>query len=145
GPQGEPGANATINGVTTLTLDVAGGIKGTQSGSTYTLDGSDLVQKVDGAVAGNVALLTSEGGIQDSGKSIGSVMGVACVDATSSDGITYTASVEVMTSIPDGVVKSIVPNMDAAHNEHINLNVNGLGAKYLQPMEIGKFAPLSGG
>lgn len=145
GPQGEPGQNATINGVTTLTLTVTGGLKGEQDGGTYTLDGGGLIQKVDGAVAGNVALLTSDGGIQDSGKSIGSVMGVACVDATSSDGIAYTASVEGMTSIPDGAVISIVPNMDAAGNRHINLNVNGLGAKYLQPMEIGKFAPLSGG
>lgn len=101
--------------------------------------------KVSGATAGNLATLASDGGIQDSGKSIGSVMGVACVDATSSDGIAYTASVEGMTSIPDGAVISIVPNMDAADHEHINLNVNGLGAKYLQPMEIGKFDPLSGG
>lgn len=145
GPQGEPGQDATINGVTTLTLKAAGGIKGTQSGSTYTIDGSNLVQKVDGATAGNLATLTSDGGIQDSGKSIGSVMGVTCVNATSSNGIAYTASVEGMTSIPDGAVISIVPNMDAADHEHINLNVNGLGAKYLQPMEIGKFAPLSGG
>lgn len=131
--------------MTTLTLKAAGGIKGTQSGSTYTIDGSNLVQKVDGATAGNLATLTSDGGIQDSGKSIGSVMGVTCVNATSSNGIAYTASVEGMTSIPDGAVISIVPNMDAADHEHINLNVNGLGAKYLQPMEIGKFAPLSGG
>lgn len=145
GPQGEPGANATINGVTTLKLTATGGLTGEQDGGTYTLNGNGLVQKVEGAVAGNVALLTSDGGIQDSGKSIGSVMGVTCVDATSSDGIAYTASVEGMTSIPDGAVISIVPNMDAAANEHINLNVNGLGAKYLQPMEIGKFAPLSGG
>lgn len=101
--------------------------------------------KVSGATSGNIATFTSDGGIQDSGKSIGSVMGVTCVDATSSDGIAYTASVEGMTSIPDGAVISIVPNMDAADLEHINLNVNGLGAKYLQPMEIGKFAPLSGG
>lgn len=106
---------------------------------------SSKVSKVADATAGNLATLTSDGGIQDSGKSIGSVMGVTCVDATSSDGIAYTASVEGMTSIPDGAVISIVPNMDAADHEHINLNVNGLGAKYLQPMEIGKFAPLSGG
>ena len=145
GPQGEPGQNATINGVTTLTLTVTGGLKEKQEGGTYTLDGSELVQKVDGAVAGNVALLTSEGGVQDSGKSIGSVMGVTCVDATSSDGIAYTTNVDGMTSIPDGAVISIVPSMDAAAHERINLNVNGLGAKYLQPMEIGKFAPLSGG
>lgn len=70
GPQGEPGQNATINGVTTLTLTATGGLKEKQEGGTYTLDGSELVQKVDGAVAGNVALLTSEGGVQDSGKSI---------------------------------------------------------------------------
>lgn len=114
------------------------------SGAVYTaLQGK--VSTVSGATAGNVATFAEDGQLQDSGKSIGSVMGVACVDATSSDGIAYTASVEGMTSIPDGAVISIVPNMDAAAHEHINLNVNGLGAKYLQPMEIGKFAPLSGG
>lgn len=145
GAAGPAGADATINGVTTLTINATGGIQGSQSGSTYTIDGSNLVQKVSGSVNGNIPTLTTDGQIQDSGKSIGSVMGVTCVDATSSDGIAYTASVEGMTSIPDGAVISIVPNMDAAAYEHINLNVNGLGAKYLQPMEIGKFAPLSGG
>lgn len=70
GPQGEPGQNATINGVTTLTLTATGGLTGEQDGGTYTLNGNGLVQKVEGAVAGNVALLTSDGGIQDSGKAI---------------------------------------------------------------------------
>lgn len=56
--------------MTALTLTATGGLKEKQEGGTYTLDGSELVQKVDGAVAGNVALLTSEGGVQDSGKSI---------------------------------------------------------------------------
>ena len=70
GPKGEPGANATINGVTTLTINATGGIQGSQSGSTYTIDGSALVQKVDGATAGNVPTLTAEGQLQDSGKSL---------------------------------------------------------------------------
>ena len=70
GPQGEPGQDATINGVTTMTLKAAGGIKGTQSGSTYTFDGSDLVQKVSGAVNGNIPTLTADGQLQDSGKSL---------------------------------------------------------------------------
>lgn len=68
GPQGEPGANATINGVTTLTINATGGIQGSQSGSTYTLDGSDLVQKVSGSVNGNIPTLTTDGQLQDSGK-----------------------------------------------------------------------------
>lgn len=43
GPQGNAGANgadATINGVNALTLTTTGGLSGTQSGNTYTIDGS---------------------------------------------------------------------------------------------------------
>lgn len=45
GPQGAAGASATINGVNALTLNATGGLSGSQSGSTYTLDGSTFVQK----------------------------------------------------------------------------------------------------
>lgn len=45
GPQGPAGAAATINGVNALTLNATGGLSGSQSGSTYTLDGSTFVQK----------------------------------------------------------------------------------------------------
>ena len=45
GADGAPGAAATINGVNALTLNATGGISGSQSGSTYTLDGSKFVQK----------------------------------------------------------------------------------------------------
>lgn len=45
GPQGPAGAAATINGVNSLTLNATGGINGSQSGSTYTIDGSGKVNK----------------------------------------------------------------------------------------------------
>ena len=45
GPEGPAGAAATINGVNALTLNATGGLSGSQSGSTYTLDGSTFVQK----------------------------------------------------------------------------------------------------
>ena len=45
GADGAPGAAATINGVNALTLNATGGLSGSQSGSTYTLDGSAFVQK----------------------------------------------------------------------------------------------------
>lgn len=45
GPAGANGADATINGVNALTLNATGGISGSQSGNTYTLDGSNFVQK----------------------------------------------------------------------------------------------------
>lgn len=69
GAAGPAGADATINGVNALTIQSRGGIQGSQSGSTYTLDGSDLVQKVDGATAGNVATFAEGGQLQDSGLS----------------------------------------------------------------------------
>ena len=45
GPAGAAGQNATINGVNALTLNATGGLSGSQSGSTYTLNGSAFVQK----------------------------------------------------------------------------------------------------
>lgn len=45
GAQGPAGAAATINGVNALTLNATGGINGSQSGSTYAIDGSGKVNK----------------------------------------------------------------------------------------------------
>ena len=42
---GPTGAAASINGINALTLNATGGLSGSQSGSTYTLDGSAFVQK----------------------------------------------------------------------------------------------------
>ena len=42
GDRGPAGAAATINGVNALTLNATGGIKGSQSGSTYTLSGEGV-------------------------------------------------------------------------------------------------------
>ena len=42
GPQGPAGSSATINGVNALKLNATGGIKGSQSGSTYTLSGEGV-------------------------------------------------------------------------------------------------------
>ena len=51
GEQGPAGASATINGVNALMLHAVGGLTGTQSGDTYTIDGAGLVpgtRKVNG-------------------------------------------------------------------------------------------------
>lgn len=48
GAQGAAGRDATINGVNALNITATGGIKGQQSGDTYTLDGSGLMEKVSG-------------------------------------------------------------------------------------------------
>lgn len=45
GDQGPAGANATINGVNALTLEVTGGLTGSQSGNTYTISGENLAAK----------------------------------------------------------------------------------------------------
>lgn len=59
GAQGAAGRDATINGVNALTLTATGGIKGQQSGDTYTLDGSGLMEKVRG-LQGQFLGFTSE-------------------------------------------------------------------------------------
>ena len=104
GPQGEPGANATINGVTTLTINATGGIQGSQSGSTYTIDGGNLVPKVSGATAGNVPTLTAAGQLQDSGKSLDDLGGMYVV--------------EIGGVVPDGPyeVNKSVAEIQAAYN-----------------------------
>lgn len=62
GPQGEPGENATINGVNALTLTVTGGgITGTQTGSTFTLDSSELFQSVSDGKSAVAAAITDKG------------------------------------------------------------------------------------
>lgn len=45
GPAGTPGRDATINGVNATTITATGGITGSQSGGTYTIDGSGLRPK----------------------------------------------------------------------------------------------------
>ncbi len=45
GPAGSPGSPATINGVNALTISATGGISGSQSGGTYTIDGSSIRPK----------------------------------------------------------------------------------------------------
>lgn len=59
GKDGIDGKDATINGVSALTLTATGGIKGQQSGDTYTLDGSGLMEKVNG-LQGQFLGFTSE-------------------------------------------------------------------------------------
>ena len=62
GPQGTPGQNATINGVTALTLEVTGGgITGTQSGNKFTLDSSALFQSVSDGKSAVAAAITDKG------------------------------------------------------------------------------------
>ena len=62
GPQGNPGANATINGVNALTLQVTGGgITGTQSGNTFTLDSSQLFTSVSEGKSAIAAAITDKG------------------------------------------------------------------------------------
>ena len=125
GPQGEPGANATINGVTTLTLDASGGIKGTQSGSTYTLDGSDLVQKVSGAVNGNIPTLTADGQIVDSGKSITDIAGgVPVVEISSEDGVNYTGFSDQISELVTGTAIIAIPDKTSTASE-CKLSING--------------------
>lgn len=45
GAPGTPGKDATINGINALTFTATGGLNGTQSGTTYTLDGAGLRPK----------------------------------------------------------------------------------------------------
>ena len=160
GPQGEPGeqgptgprgaagpagADATINGVNALTIQSQGGIQGSQSGSTYTIDGSALVQKVDGATAGNVATFAEGGQLQDSGKALDELGGMYVVPVSgmlpngpfsisqSLDDINaaYNAGKSVVATISDGTDTFTVPlaqiTSEIAAFLFIDFNVGLLG------------------
>lgn len=61
GPAGANGADATINGVNALTLNATGGISGSQSGDTYTLDGSGFVQKTENLTGTDYTTIRARG------------------------------------------------------------------------------------
>lgn len=53
---------------------------------------------------------------------------IPVVDATSEDGISYTATVEGLTELRNGMLITIIPNVDSTSTA-ITLNVNGIGEK----------------
>ena len=56
GPAGQNGADATVNGVNTLTIEATGGLTGTQSGNTYSISGENLpyLKTTGGTLTGNL-------------------------------------------------------------------------------------------
>ena len=61
GSAGQDGADATVNGVNTLTIEATGGLTGTQSGNTYSISGG--VKKFNGTLGPN-SWTTSSGDYQ---------------------------------------------------------------------------------
>lgn len=63
GPQGPAGAAATINGVNALTLEVVegAGIVGTQTGTTFKIDATELFQSVSDGKTAIAAAITDKG------------------------------------------------------------------------------------
>ena len=62
---------------------------------------------------------------------IGAASGIPIVTASSSNGISYTATVNGLTSLAVGARITIIPNKNSASTSPI-LNVNSLGAKNIQ-------------
>ena len=63
GPQGSAGQNATINGVSALTLSTTGGLSGTQSDNIYTIDGTGVLtsaKQYTDSVVGNINTLLDQ-------------------------------------------------------------------------------------
>lgn len=90
GQQGPAGAAATINGVNALTLNATGGINGSQSGSTYTINGSGKVNKPTRLTAvlsssgwsGNSQTITVNGVVTDTSAQD---IDISCADKASAD------------------------------------------------------------
>lgn len=124
GPQGEAGAPATINGVNALTLTVTGGgITGTQTGSTFTLDSSELFQSVSDGKSAVAAAITDKGvttaadaTFQQMATNIGQIQtGTDTSDATATAGdilsgkTAYGASGKLTGTIPSQNAVTITP------------------------------------
>lgn len=127
GEQGPAGASATINGVNALMLHAVGGLTGTQSGDTYTIDGSVLVpgtRKVNGKpLSADVSLTADDvgarannwmptapetGAIPASEK--GAAFGVATLDET---GKVPTGQLPPMAYDPAGSAQAVQTNLYA--------------------------------
>lgn len=59
------------------------------------------------------------------------VVGIPIVEAASTDGVAYTATVEGVTELYNGLIITIIPKVVSASTA-ITLNVNGLGAKMVR-------------
>lgn len=68
--------------------------------------------------------------VEEMQKYVADNSGIPIVDAISSDGVTYTATVPNVTALYKGLKIIIVPNHTSTHTKP-TLNVNGLGAKSL--------------
>lgn len=90
GTNGTDGKDATINGVNALTLNATGGITGSQSGSTYTIDGSGKADKPNrltvtlnaSSWSGNSQTITVNGVITDTSAQD---IDISCADKASAD------------------------------------------------------------
>lgn len=67
---GKDGKDATVNGVNALTIEATGGIKGTQSGDTYAIDGSGLFPKSGGELNGDIVCTQDKFSLSDHSKQI---------------------------------------------------------------------------
>ena len=95
GPQGPPGADATINGVNALTLQTANGISSNQSGGTLT------IKLPDGGDVGDVLKRTATGAQWDDVPSDIPAGGTQGQVLTKGDGETVTWS-DPASGLPDG-------------------------------------------
>lgn len=57
--------------------------------------------------------------------------GVPIANAISTDGVAYTATVEGVTELKNGLLVTIIPNMNSA-SKSVTIDINGLGAKMIR-------------
>ena len=92
-----------------------------------------VVSKIKNLLAGkaNIDLSNVDNSVFASKASTAGAGGTPKVAATSTDGVTYTATVPGMTALEAGKSIIITPNK-ASTNVSVKLNVNGLGDKYIR-------------
>lgn len=93
---------------------------------------TQLNQKADKKVpkkANNIAVLDANGNLADGGKGIADIGGggIPVVNATSTDGVNYTATVPGLTELYEGLQVIVVLNM-AVSATGSRININGLGS-----------------
>lgn len=113
--------------VTGLSDALAGKASKTHSHAQTEVTG--LTEALDGKAAADLSNVPNEKFAEKA--SAAGAGGITIVNATSTNGVDYTATANGVTTLENGMLVVIIPNI-VSKSTSVTLNLNGLGAKYIR-------------